>query len=606
MEKLEYYQYKVDEDITNDSDRDNYLEQFDDILNIDWDLPKNLQALPWMRAMKTSAAADGIDSAIRTFSTVLPTLHVHGNNSGAPERQRAKDIEDALMWHFIKANQRGIRRPLELLNDSVIKYGVGAMQVRYLPYDFKGKEGTNRYKILRSQGDFAYIVHKPHDVHARISGYGLESVSVRRKMSIDAAVKEFGAENPGIKALLALYDGQDNPPLATTMVYFFDYTDYDVRAQWISESDSPIAGDKYQIVLEEHGLPFLPFIYRESNKPMMKVLVDSGAVENQNVLKSLQYALLVATVAQARTTSYTYNAEGIPTDYTNPGGQNKAHVGEQVTQNPPAQTDPNLAAQVVDGDNTISRQLNTRAFQLASEMASSMPFATFNAVMQAAASSLSLQRQTSEAIWEDAFIHQLYWINFSDVPLVGQRPRNRTGYSINASLAQGAQVAIGNGTDIQFDPTALTVSVKLRADTPTDEQARINKAVLLHTQLNFSIDDSLEAAGLDELERSNESYVMEKFAEAVVQSKQQEIISSAQIRVQQAAQMQMQAQQQQHQPAQTDQQSPDQQIQDMNQGGSFDSAQGQAYNPAQGGASPYQAAPGMTREAINGKSNWLG
>jgi exonuclease VII large subunit len=179
-------------------------------------------------------------------------------------------------------------------------------------------------------------------------------------------------------------------------------------------------------------------------------------------------------------------------------------------------------------------------------------------------------------------------------------------------------VTIGPKTDVTFDPDSLDISVKLKPDSPTDEATRLNKAVTLKKELQFSTDDALEGAGMQSLDRSNQSYLDEQFSNALLQAKLQEILATSQLKIKQLEmQMQMQMQQmgqQQQQMAQQQQpnasgvipqnqaqQTPQQANQDMNQGQAFNTAQGQAYNTGQGGASPYSAAPGMNREQINGQ-----
>jgi hypothetical protein len=624
---LAYFQSFTREAIENDQEKIATLTKYKKIINSDWNLPDGMD-LPYMRPMKTNAPIDGVDAAVRTLATVLPVIHVHAQAPTELEQQRATDIEDALLYHFNKANRRGVHRPLETITDSMLKYGIVACQPRYLPFDLKGQSGA-RIDALRRQGDFTYPIYDPICVHPQLSLYGLERVVVARVVKLSELISEYGKDNEIIQKIIAkITPGNGkikDAEIEETELSYYDLTDFDYRVQWASLSVGsdvdPEGGgkDSFEFQRKLHKLPFLPFVYKECNKPLLETVVNSGAWEDQNVLKSLQFSLIIATAAQARTTAYTFTGKnGIEVDYTSPGGQSVAQVGEKLETNPPSQTDPNLARLVAEGEQGITQQMQTRALQAATDIASSAPFATFNAILQQAISSLSIQQQAIESTLEEIFTQELHWINASGIPLTGARMKSHKGSDFNMKLAQNAPVTIGPKTDVTFDPDSLDISVKLKPDSPTDEATRLNKAVTLKKELQFSTDDALEGAGMQSLDRSNQSYLDEQFSNALLQAKLQEILATSQLKIKQLEmQMQMQMQQmgqQQQQMAQQQQpnasgvipqnqaqQTPQQANQDMNQGQAFNTAQGQAYNTGQGGASPYSAAPGMNREQINGQ-----
>ena len=241
----------------------------------------------------------------------------------------------------------------------------------------------------------------------------------------------------------------------------------------------------------------------------------------------------------------------------------------------------------------MGQQVSSRILTAAAEIAGSAPFATFNAMMQTAISQLSDKVQTAEAALEDAFIQKLYWIHSSKIPLVGYRMQNRLGSETDAFMRKGSQVII-NPED--FDPERLNVSVRLRPDTPTDRQTRLQEAILLHERFPISWEDALENAGMDNLEFDQEGWMQEKFDAAKVQAEVQRILQEPQmelLQAQAAAQQAQQAQQQQQQMQQQSQRQPEP------QGGPLATfSQGQS--PNAGGFPAAIGAPGQTREMITG------
>jgi hypothetical protein len=604
MQNLDYYQAIAKEAIKNDKDRDVNIQQCRDIVALRYELPEALKRLDWMRTFKVSAPKDGISAAIRTFSTLLPSLNIHPNNASDMEHKRVEDIEDALVWHFRKVNHRGIISPLERIVQSAVEVGKVAFQVKYLPYELKGQTGA-RAKALKRQGDFAYIVHAPESIHPRYSQEALESVVKSCVMTVAELERELGAENEVIKQIIEdIREDKKNlqADKETTTIAYYDYVDYEQRVKWAELTDELDGGggDSYEIMREEHKLGFLPFIYRESREPLLQSVIDSNSWENQNILRSLQYALLVSTVAQARTVVKTSDGQPREVDYTDPAAQLVLRPNEDAAQFPPAQTDPNLERQVMQGEQNITQQMNTRALQAATDIASSAPFATFNAIMQTAIASLSDQTQMVEKALEDGFEQQLRWIDYSKIPLIGSRYKNRSGFEFDSRLASGAQIGIAGAAEdlpdniVQFDPDALEIDVKLRPDTPSDRQTRLIQAIQLVDKLHFSVDDALEAYGLDDMERNEESWQKEQMTNAVFQAKIQQIMANAQLQVQMAGQQQQAQMQQEQAMAQQNQ------MQQQAQGGMFEN-QG-SVPTSMGGAGAQEQAPGITREQIAGET----
>ena len=255
LRELNYYISLAKEMIANDKDRDLMIYEFRKILALQWNAPAELKAFDWWRDFVNSAPADGMDAAVRTFSTVSPTLRIMPRLANHPSRQMADDAEDALMFHFLKANQRAERPPLEKIVDSILKLGAVGIQVQYLPYTFKNtlalpdvpenRSKLNKIARYRRQGDFVYTVHEADTVHARFSSYGMEGVLLAKVMTARELVNELGdaedeksAKNAIIKAVVG--DAKTDELLDGYNLTFFDYTDDDNRVKWVSMTNSTI------------------------------------------------------------------------------------------------------------------------------------------------------------------------------------------------------------------------------------------------------------------------------------------------------------------------------------------------------------------------------
>jgi len=628
MEKLNYFQAIMKEDIQKDKDRDANIAKMRDILGCIPDFPQELKDLPWFAEYVTSTPTDGIDAAVRVFATNYPSIRVFPPGIIIEELQRAEGIEDALMWGFRKANQRGVHRPLETSLTHVLSFGIAAAQVRYIPYcykkELKKKKGetekeyarrTRRIRAMRQQGDFTYVFHQPETVHTRCSPDMLESVSLSKVMTVADVVREVGAENSGIKKMLAKIESKDEKKqadLEKTLCVYCDLTDYDYRVRWayISDTIDESAGGKdvFEFTREEHELDFLPWVYRECGKPLLQTVIDSHSYDRQNEIGSLYLALMKAVVAHPGYASTTPSGEGVEIDYTQPGGQIILKPGESITNVQPRQMDQTLPAQVQQGDAALGRQMNTQALTALTEFAKNTPFASLNAILQATVSSLSDKRLTAESFWEDVFYQELRWIKYSGIPLAGQRIKARRGAEGNPLLQKGSTVTLGGEGpgSYMFDPDALTIKVKLREDTPTDRQTRLNSAFMLHKEGKFAMETCLEEFGLDDIETNDSLWLEEQLEMAVVQAKTRNIIQESDMALREQikaevmkeimTQMKQQQGQQQEQPQQGQEMTPQNQQNEMAMGDQNMLAQGQ-----QGGAASAMVASNMTREMVSGQ-----
>jgi hypothetical protein len=617
---LEYFAQLIREDIAGGSLKNTRVASFRKILACDWQAPQELKDLEWWADIKSSTPADGVDAAVRAFSTNMPSIRVFPSLPGDDNKARAESVEDNLLYHFRKSNQRSTYRPIERSLKDMLETGMVAAQVKYIPFHYKAelvkKKGeseteyarrTKRIRAMRAQGDFTYSFHFAEHVYPHASADMLERVTLAQPMTVAEIRREFGDENKGVKKLLKElatakeFKGSEPEKFYCSFYQLDDY-DHTVRFAIMTNSqtvDKEVGGDRIEIMREEHGLDFLPWAFRECTKPLLQTVVDSDSWFRQNELLSMHFALMKAVVAHPYIIAQTMSGEALDIDYTSPGGQVLVKTGETATPLAPRQMDPNLVQEIQMGEAKLGQQINTRALTALSDFASSTPYATVNAILQSTVSSLSDKKLAVQAFWEQVFILQLRWINYSQISLVGRRLKNRRGSEYNSLAQKGAQVSIGMDTanDVLVDPDNMYLEVRLNENLPTDRQTRLNQAIMLHREAPFALSDCLEYFGLDDIEINENSWMQERFFTAVVEAKSQTIINEANQALRDKIKMEVQAEMQ-AQSQQQPQQSPNPVAQEQQ----LVASQNIMGQGMQGGAESAMSMPGVGREQISGET----
>jgi hypothetical protein len=545
--KLSYYQDLVSEDIRDDESRNANFRKVDDIYNCRWNLPTDLEKLPWTRPIQNTAGHDAIEAASRTIATQLPFINVMPTNANQGEKERAERVEALLDWHFFQMNRRGVERPLWQIGDSAVKYATVAFQVIYVPFEFKGQTGKQADAIRRA-GEVMFKVHNAQNVHARYGNYALDRVSLAQNMTARQVVGEFGKER--CAKLIAEIKSRGKPDdfdklLERTWCTYFDLSDYDNRVQWVAFTDRDhIAegggGDKaIELRREEHGLKFLPWVFRTQDHYLMKPVVDADMYDNQNVLESFRFSLLVSMVAKARSKSVTLDGQGVKVDYKDPGQQVPLRPGEEYEPIPPEPMDVNLQALVEAGRGDIRQATVATVLTTLEKVAFGAPFSTVNAIIQAAVASLVRVSDLVETSIQDGLYQALQWIEKSGLPSRGFR---RKGKSLeNPELMQGAQLLL-KPTDFSTDD--LYITVKLNTDSSTDKQQRYNMAINAIGRLPVSARKAMEDNGLDYNDADEMEWLSEQYGKTELQTDLKRIAMVPDMEMQQAqAQQQMEMQQ---------------------------------------------------------------
>ena len=591
IEKLDYYKELVADDIRLDKENSKTFQKIEDMWNNKWELPVGLKDKQYMRSFKTTAPHDAILAAGRVMANKLPTIKVQpmspSSENGTEER-----IETLLDWHFYNILRRSPSNPFMDIAMSAVKFSRIAFQVIHIPTELSGN--SKAIQATKRLGDFSWRVHKnPQNVHARFDDFILRSVSVASTRTASEIINLY----PGIKVKLESevrkrISDQDSLGAALSRMKFtlYDCMDYDNRAIWLSLQEGGVVdetgggSDSLEIMRKEHGLPFLPWVYKQDDHPLMKSVVDADLYSNANVLESLRYYLVIATVAQARSWSKTISGDGVEIDHTEPASQVQLKTGEEFGMLPPAQLDPtiNMLIDSVRGD--IRQTTVAEALTTIDKLASGTPFATVNAILQASIASLGTIQKITENSLEEGFYQMLQWMDHTGKPLVGKR---RVTKNTNMELTKsGADIVLKKG---DISPEDIFITVSLNTTTPTDKDSAINRAILMSSRLPISPRKALEDNGVEYTDADEQSFMTYQYSNAEMQADLKSITMRPELEAQQMQMQQQQAMQQEQMQAQAQTQMAEQpQVEQP----MTENMQGEA-------GLPPSSVPTMTRESMS-------
>ena len=572
-----------------DSDRNKTYNKIQDMWDCKWELPTGLKGLNYIREFITTGPHDAMLAASRTFSSQMPFISVMPLS--ASDRQHSEDIEEALEWHLFRALRRSPFSPLYGMMNTAVMFSEIAGQVDYLPYTLKDQT-KKRVKSIKGVGDFIIRIHDPRTVHATYSDYGLEEVLSKTKVSVQDVINRFGEEHKGIKKLKDQYS--DDTSLFEEVVELYDLTDSTDRVVWVG-AESPI-----ELIREPHGLPFINWVYRRNDHPLMLPVVNADLYNNANVMSTLRFSLVMSAVAQSKTWSRTPSGDGVEIDHSDPTSQAQMKMGEEFGILPPSQLDPNinLLVQEVAGD--IRQATVAEALTSIEKIAGSSPFSTVNAIIQAALSSLAPIRKLGENALEDMLYLFLEFIKHSGEPLIAYRTKTRE--KDNPVMEMGAQIQLNPD---EIEPNNVYLEVNLQPDTPTDKQGRLDMAIKSVQNLSVTPRKAMEDNGLEYTDADMDEFMEWQYAQAELQGDLTAIQAKTELEIQKAQMdMQMQGQQQMQQQQQSDMlraqtQQTNAQAQQANQTDPFANTRGMGRTD---GNPPINSRPGVGREQINGET----
>lgn len=605
MKDLTYYQNLSQEMVQADRERDQMLAAMDDMWHNRWSLPKEVQDLRWIHKVVSTDPHDAIRAGARVLSSVEPRIKLHATAPNEETRANVDKIERALSWHFRNASRR---RRASVVRDVVLSallYDEVVAQVVYLPHQIEAvqafKGDTRRLEAARRFGPFAILVRNPRDTHVRYSDWMAEAVLLKKVQKVGEALDFWGVKARKLKTFLNRKENADYDH-----VTIYDYMDLDVRVVWaVAQQGAGSLGDAaseagVQILREEHGLGFLPWVARvggttldddpaHQRMPLLNSVYQARQWDTQNILETLMASEVIAYAAAPR-----LKVEGptanIEVDYGEPGRPAYVPPGHDLTQMTPPALDDGLAV-ISDriaariAKSTVPRVLQTGDFPPGTA------FATLNLATQSGIKSLAPYKELAEQALADMFVQMLNWVEHAKQPVVAYGSRRDD---------PGEQYVLSPS---MFDINQVFIDVELTADVPSDRMARINASAMAVRELGYSRERALEQIG-----ESDPQVVMQQARDEQLDEVDVEIEKRRKLALGDLETKQIVAQKQ---AAAIDKQQTGKLNQLLGQsnflkavkrlrGGKKGQAQpkgvigvgGQGFNPAQGGTPPAVAAPG--------------
>ena len=543
IQDLSFYNAVARNLLANDEERDELYAKIDQAANAEIEMPEELRSLSWIgeRKFASTAAADAVNAAIRTYAARLPDFSISPVYDTPEEYELTERMELAMGWDFERMNMKGSKSPHWQIVESCVKYCAAAIQTEYLPWMYSDVEKTMRVKSILRRSNCNWVVHHPGSVHSQETNGTLERVLLARVYSAQEILDLFGTDNEGIRQMLMEVGKEDPDALQGTYYSFYDYTDWEVRAQWILKSDSmgslerePDGG--IELLIEERKVPFIPWIVVDNKEPILKTLVNSGLYDNLNILRTMQFSKAVDQVAHPEYWIATPDGtlRGVSIDNTNPNQPLVTTSNVQVNQLRPPMLDPQLAQLEAMAESEAFRTTVAQILASVEKYASSQNFSVVNAMINAALSQLALSQMAVERAEEEAFYQNFQWIEFSEIPMAGYRKEEKGEHK-----RKGGELSIKSG---EFDLEYLYITVKLNPNTITDEQMKVNNVVNKVERLGMSLEMAWDELGMKNYKLNEAKKTEEDFYTAHVQAKQKEILMRPEMEAQQAAAQAEQAQ----------------------------------------------------------------
>ncbi len=595
---LEWYTKRVSKFVERDRPLREMQEAMERLAHLQYQLPKSLDSLEWMRAVKTTAPYDYIRAGSRalhglTQRPIIDPISVLKAVKGSPESDLAKatanEWETALRWQF----DRAVDRTAMLREDiprSALMYDEIVGQVIHLPSQIKAIEkiGGNpmRQKAAMRHGQFAIDLHNPKDVHVRYSKYMAEEIALVQVVG-PQEIADFW-NNAKLKQLIEDEKAEEHYVLV-------DYMSYDGRAVFCYPGNQiePMVraaedNDKaiISILMEDLEYPFLPWfatvggsvLENQPDRQRFPLLYGIWRAEQwvtANIVASLAISEVIAEAARPDFIGTGPNVEDIEYDHGEPGGMMRVPPGNQVIPTQQRAIDPALREAwdrfMADMGTTLPRILVT------AEAVPDEPFAGYNMRLRQGLASILPYKHLAERATAQIYEKMLLWCHYSGTPIQGYYDDKL--YQIESD---------------DINPDALYLSVMLEPDVAIDQQQRTNTAVMQARELKRPMEDILKEMGETDpqgaMKRWSKEQIFMAELQGVLQAIQMETSGQLQQMAQQMA-MQMHEQMMQQQQAQQEQ---------AGSPAGLAPGTGTGFDPSMGGAPYSQANPGATREMQSG------
>ena len=600
-----------------------YYQSVDDMMDCSYDLPNALENVSWLKGRKfvSTAPADSVNAAIRTFAERKPVINIQPLSSMQKEYERVERQETALEWDFKKMNARGTRPVHWQITNSAMRYCKVALQTEYIPYSLKGRKKDNYVKAVLKSGAFNWRVHHPSTVFCQDGPYGVpEFVVSRTRRTVNWLVSKYGKDNKGVREMLGDLSDDDLATQLDQAVYFYDVTTWEERAQWaaFTETNSidTTVTDGYEFMREEHKMPFMNWVVIDYSDFILKSVIDADLWQNENALRTMTFAKAVDVVAHPSLWIRTVSGdlEDVNRAEDSPNEAIVSSTTTDVRELRPPQIDPQLSQVREMARSEIFQSTVAQVLASVEKIGQTATFSTVNAMLQAAVTQLTLSKACAEQAEQKAFTQNLLWVDYTDMDWRVYRDKSKT---VNGNTyPTGQEIIITKSKDVAtippeyvntitpIEPENLYITVTLQPKAITDKQSEQVMAINQHERLGGSLDMIYDEYGFGEYSQHEQRRKLEDLMNAEVEAEQRRITMQPDLEAQQMQmeqQMQMQQQMQQEQQMQMEQQVAAENARQEQMQPAFTGSQNLDMRNMYG-MSAQQAAPGMGREQITGET----
>lgn len=612
-------------DIDGKAQRD-LFSKIDDAVNCKFEPDAAIANLPYAvgRHFASTEVADAKNAGVRTFSSLLPDVRISPVMDNQGEYDRVEKMEQAWKWEMERMARpvNGKKGFHDAIVDSAITYHKVALQTEYLPYKFKDRKDP-RTKSLLMRKCFNWVIHHPGTVDAVYSDYGVERVRKKGEFTAQQIVDNFGRENPGVAKMISENAGKNKSDLMKMKFTLHDYTDWDYRVIYLTQSDTSSAGAKYVLMNEKHGLPFIPWVVVDYGNPLWQSILDSGLWNNLQHMLFMSFSKAVATGMRSDLVVETPQGkmEGVWIDYQNPLNPIAIPTGSKVTNLPSNNLDVAFTEQLARMSENVARSTVARILQDTSQYSNS-PFSSLNAAITTALGQLSPAKRIAETAEAEAIFQGFQWIKHSKIPFTAYRKKagdakiegsdpymSGSPIYITHEDVPSQEKVMGMTPQEQalesqktyFDLQSMYIGVELKSANVVDEQAKLNMLINAKREFGMASKEVWERMGWDGYEINQLQRAMEFLFDAEIQNTlgmKSLAVEDARNRMTLAAQAE--AQQVAQQQAQEQAMSQQAQMNEMSAGSQFAGMEGV---DMRGGGNPAaMQAPNATREAITGRT----
>jgi hypothetical protein len=621
--KVEWYQGLVDELREEFSKRNRLFDEIDKMVRPEWSLPEEFTAvIKDVMAIVDTAPSDAINSGAIALSGSSPVFSVMPFMPNPMEYDRAQSLEDNLSYHFDMANRRGNGTVMYDIAESSLKYNTIAVRVDDLAHIFPKdpRKWTPLQRRAWGYGRFLVQAFNPKTVYYLDTSIGISTVAHVQSFKIKSIIDHWSlyannSTDEGRRVLATLEKLQSDLEILSakkynlrnvnfTQTHVIDDDKLVVYGALTDHEGEPIkdAAD-YVFADQKNEYGFIPWSIRVAGSrledsleyrvnPLLAPLYWSQSWDKLNLAKSIVFSEPIRRARNPRGVSITQSGDAPNVDYEN-GNEINLRVGEDYRPFQPITMDENALAVIGALENAMVRTTGASVLNDTTKLSSNTPFATYSAMIKVALSRLDKQRDIMAQSATDIACQFLWWVDYTKHPLTSYSRVDKQ-YRSGTMVARGQKIEV---TEQDYDLNNLGISSKVQPMTPTDRMEQLNMAVILSTKLNVPVSKALEEIGYENVGLMYDLWAREFLRNAELQAQAQammtEATATAQLNAQMAAQQNM-AGGQGEAPGM------------MGAGGdlaqtSFGALGGQeGVNPAIGGQSPYEAAPGMTREVITG------